>query len=58
MTVDPARLQELLDREEIRSLIYAYCNAADRHDQDKMRSLYHEDAIDEHGHMSKGPAMD
>ena len=58
MTVDPARLQDLLDREEIRSLIYAYCNAADRHDQDKMRSLYHEDAIDEHGHMSKGPAMD
>ncbi|MBP8234843.1 MAG: nuclear transport factor 2 family protein [Rhizorhabdus sp.] len=58
MTVDPARLQDLLDREEIRSLIYAYCNAADRHDQDKMCSLYHEDAIDEHGHMSKGPAMD
>jgi len=26
----------------------AYANAADRHDHDKMRALYHEDAIDEH----------
>lgn len=58
MMPDPAKLQELIDREEIRSLIHAYCNAADRHDHAKMRSLYHEDAIDEHGHMSKGPAMD
>lgn len=58
MSVDPAALQDLLDREAIRTLIQAYCTAADRHDHEKMRSLYHEDAIDEHGHMSKGPAMD
>lgn len=58
MSPDPAALQDLLDREAIRALIYAYCNAADRHDQEKMRLLYHEDAIDEHGHMSRGPAMD
>lgn len=56
--IDDAALQELIDREAIRSLIYAYCNAADRHDQAKMRSLYHEDAIDDHGAMSSGPAMD
>lgn len=55
---DPAALQELIDREAIRSLIYAYCNAADRHDHEKMRCLYHEDAIDDHGAMSSGPAMD
>lgn len=55
---DVAALRLLLDKEAIRALIYAYCTAADRHDQAKMRSLYHEDAIDEHGHMSKGPAMD
>ena len=36
--LDP-RLQDLLDREEIRALITAYCNAADRHDHDKMRAL-------------------
>ena len=58
MTIDAAAVQELIDREAIRALIHAYCNAADRHDHEKMRSLYHEDAIDDHGHMSSGPAMD
>ena len=36
----------------------AYCNAADRHDHVKMRTLYHEDAIDDHGHSAKGLAME
>ncbi len=58
MSVDPAALQDLVDREAIRTLIHAYCNAADRHDHAKMRSLYHPDAIDDHGAMSSGPAMD
>jgi len=52
------RLQELLDKQALMDLIHAYCNAADRHDHAKMRALYHEDAIDEHGHFAKGPAMD
>lgn len=52
------QLDELLDKQAIHELIHAYCNAADRHDQAKMRSLYHEDAIDEHGHFAKGPAME
>lgn len=52
------QLDELLDKQAIHELINAYCNAADRHDHGKMRTLYHEDAIDEHGHFSKGPAMD
>ena len=46
-SLDP-RVQALLDKQEIRELIYRYCNAADRHDNELMRSLYHEDAIDEH----------
>lgn len=50
------RLQDLLDKQELYELVCAYCNAADRHDHDKMRALYHEDAIDEHGHFAKGPA--
>ncbi|MES1263959.1 MAG: nuclear transport factor 2 family protein, partial [Peristeroidobacter soli] len=50
------QLAELLDKQAIHELINAYCNAADRHDHDKMRALYHEDAIDEHGHFAKGPA--
>ena len=52
------QLRELLDKQAITELIHAYCNAADRHDHDKMRALYHEDAIDDHGHFAKGPAME
>ena len=53
-----ARLQEWLDKAEITELVNRYCNAADRHDHDKMRSLYHEDAIDDHGAFFKGLAME
>ncbi len=49
-------LDELLDKQAIYELICAYCNAADRHDHEKMRELYHEDAIDDHGHFARGPA--
>ncbi len=52
------QLDALLDKQAIHELIMAYCNAADRHDHDKMRALYHPDAIDDHGHFAKGPAMD
>ena len=52
------QLEALLDKQAIQELVYAYCNAADRHDFDKMRSLYHEDAIDEHGKFAKGPAAE
>lgn len=51
-------LDELLDKQAITELVHAYCNAADRHDHIKMRSLYHEDAIDDHGSFFKGLAMD
>ncbi len=51
-------LRELLDKQALYELVMAYANAADRHDHDKMRALYHEDAIDEHGHFAKGPAME
>lgn len=56
--LNEARLQDLLDREEIRALVHAYCNAADRHDHEKMRTLYHPDATDDHGAMFSGPAME
>ncbi|MDT0575370.1 nuclear transport factor 2 family protein [Croceicoccus sp. F390] len=58
MTIDMSAVQELLDKEAIRSLVSRYCNAADRHDHEKMRSLYWEDAIDDHGAMFNGPAME
>ena len=52
------KLQTLLDKQEIMELISTYCSAADRRDQAKMRSLYHEDALDDHGAFFKGLAMD
>lgn len=51
-------LQELLDKQAITELIHTYCNAADRKDFDKMRTLYHEDATDDHGGFFKGLAME
>lgn len=52
------QIDALLDRQALMDLIHAYANAADRHDHDKMRALYHPDAMDDHGHFFKGPAMD
>ena len=57
-TIPEQRLQALLDKQEIMELIHAYCNAADRHDHEKMRALYHEDARDDHGSFFKGLAME
>ena len=51
-------LQALLDKQAITELVYAYCRAADRHDYDLMRSLYHPDAIDDHGSFFRGLAVD
>jgi hypothetical protein len=55
--MDPA-LQALLDKQAITELVHVYCNAADRHDHEKMRSLYHPDARDDHGSFFTGLAMD
>ncbi len=52
------QLQALLDKQAITELVHAYCVAADRRDHDKLRALYHEDAIDDHGAFFKGLAMD
>ena len=53
-----SKIQGILDKESIRELVCTYCRAADRHDNELMRSLYHEDAYDDHGSFFIGKAME
>ena len=45
---------EVLDRLALQQLAHAYCHAVDRGDLVLLRSLYHDDAIDDHGEMFRG----
>jgi hypothetical protein len=48
------RLQELIDKQALHELVLTYCRAIDRRDFVLVRSLYHDDAIDDHGSMFQG----
>ena len=50
MTIDPT----LLDRIALTDLVMRYCRGCDRRDFALVRSLYHDDAIDDHGTMFSG----
>jgi hypothetical protein len=50
MTTD-ARLQELLDHHEIRTLLAEYCHGCDRGDEVQMASVYCEESWDDHGRV-------
>jgi hypothetical protein len=47
--MDEGKLQYLLDRLEIQDVIHRYARGLDRHDDDVLRSVFHEDAVDNHG---------
>ena len=51
--MDPA-LQELLDKQALWELVHRYCRAVDRADEEMLRSVYHPDALDEHGAYNGG----
>lgn len=53
---DP-ELQRLLDEAEITRVLQRYCRGIDRLDEELIRSVYHDDATDDHGAF-KGRASD
>ncbi|KAI1044823.1 hypothetical protein LB505_005216 [Fusarium chuoi] len=50
-------LQSIVDKDEIRSVIYKFVRGADRKIRHLVQSVYHPDAIDNHGSFN-GPAKD
>ena len=51
------RLRQLADKDEIRDVIMRYGRGVDRLDEDLLRSCYHADSHDDHGHW-KGNGHD
>jgi ketosteroid isomerase-like protein len=51
---DDAELQELIDRKRVYDVLTRYCRALDRCDVDLMRSVYWDDARDDHGVFNGG----
>lgn len=48
-SVDIAKLQSLIDKEEIREVLHRYCRANDRGDSQLLSTVFHDDAVDDHG---------
>ena len=51
------QIRTLIAKDEIRNVIMRYARGVDRLDEDLIRSCYHEDSTDDHGHW-KGPGQD
>ena len=49
-----AALQLLIDRQEILDCLNRYCRALDRHDDELLTSVFHPDAVDNHGPWAGG----
>jgi hypothetical protein len=58
MTESQRRSPDRSDEYEIQRIIHQYCRGADRCDGELLRSVYHDDAIDDHGDIFRGSADD
>jgi hypothetical protein len=54
MGIRDTSIEELIARDSLRRLVTAYSRAVDRRDFSLLRSLYHDDAFEEHGGMFSG----
>lgn len=57
MTKIDRELEEMLDRHKIYEVLTRYCQGVDRGDVELIKSVYHKDAVDDHG-MFKGSGWD
>lgn len=55
--IDEKRIQELLDKQDIRDVLLRCARGMDRSDWDLVLSCYHDDAVDDHG-AYRGGARD
>ncbi len=53
-----ARLLDLLVKDRLHELEMAYCRGVDRRDAELLRSIFFEDAVEEHGDMYRGNARE
>jgi hypothetical protein len=49
------KVRELSDRQEILDCLHRYCRAVDRFDRELLLSVYHPDAVDDHGAFVGSP---
>jgi hypothetical protein len=52
MTLLEAKIQQLIDRAEIQDQLYRWCRGVGRKDWDLVRSVFYEDAQDDHGNFN------
>lgn len=58
MTIPPKKIESIIAKQEIYEVLMRYARGVDRADTDLLKSCYHDDAIEEHGSVYKGPALD
>ena len=51
-----AAMQELLDKQAVKEVMMTYCRALDRLDEEMLRTVFHPDAV--HNHGFQGPSSD
>ena len=54
--MDP-QVQVMLDKQEIHDVLMRYCRGCDRMDKELLSSVFHPDAMDEHGGDEAGPLV-